>query len=155
MTVISKIGYLANLTHRYHAKNKPETADINVKFKSSPPRTSHLEVRSVQGHSHQQSRDQTCAWQGDDPGREDEKNLLPVDSANIKVAKRNTDGSSSQALSCGDRETKTTSQENGDGSTELHGESTGGRDLGNLVSKGAHDVEAEDWAMMLVGFMSV
>lgn len=107
-------------------------------------------MRCVQSHSHEQSRDQPSTGQCDDPGREDKKDLLPVDSANVKVAKRNTDGSSSQTLCCGNGETETTSEQNCDGGTELHSEPTCGRDLGNLVSEGAHDIEAVDWEMMLV-----
>jgi hypothetical protein len=101
-----------------------------------------LEVRGVQSHGHEQSGDQTSTWKGNDPGREDESNLLPVDSANIEVAKGDTDSCSGQALCCGDRKTEATGQENSDSSPKFHGEATSRRNLSDLVSEGAHDVEA-------------
>lgn len=65
----------------------------------------NLEMRRVQSHSHEQSGDETCTWQRDDPGGKDESNLLPVDGTNVKVTKRYTDRGSGQALRSGNRKT--------------------------------------------------
>jgi len=107
-------------------------------------------VRCVQSHGHEKARDQTRARQCNDPGREDEENLLPVDSAYVEVAQSNTNSSSGKTLSCAHRKAETTGKQHGDGSAELHGEATCGRDLGDLVTKRAHDVEAINCRMISV-----
>lgn len=66
--------------------------------------------------------------------------MLPVDGLEIEVAKRDTDGGASETLSSGDRESETRGEEDSDGGTQFHAESTGGRDLGDLVAESAYNV---------------
>lgn len=101
-------------------------------------------MRRVQRHNHQQTRDQTSTRQGDDPTAEDETDLLPVDGLEVEVAERNTNGGTSQTLCSGDGESETGSEEDSDGGTKFHGETTGGGDLSDLVAEGAHDVVSVD-----------
>lgn len=101
-----------------------------------------LEVWRVQRHDHEQTRNQTSTRQSDDPTREDETDLLPVDGLEVEVAERDTDGGARQALCGGDGKGQTRGQEDSDGGTELHGETTGRRDLCDLVSERANHVVA-------------
>ena len=111
---------------------------------SSPSNKTPLKVGGVERHAHKQSGDETRAGQGDDPRREDESDLLPVHSADVEVAERNTDGGTSKALGGRHRQAKTAGKQDSDGGTELHGEATGRRHLGDLVTERPHDVEAVD-----------
>lgn len=101
-------------------------------------------MRRVERHNHEQTRDQTSTRQGDDPTAEDETDLLPVDSLEVEVAERNTNGGTSQTLCSGDGESEAGSEKDSDGGTELHGETTGGRDLSDLVAESADDVVSVD-----------
>ena len=103
-------------------------------------------MRCVQCHRHQQARDQPCARQCDDPGREDESDLLPVDSANIEVTEGNTDRSTSQTLRGRNRQRKPRSEKNGDGGAEFHRETSCWRNLSDFVAERAHDMVAVDCA---------
>ena len=96
----------------------------------------------VKRHNHKKTGDETSTGQGDNPSGEDEADLLPVDSLEIKVAERNANGGTSETLRGGDGESETRSKEHGDGGAELHAETTGGRDLGDLVAERAHNVVA-------------
>jgi hypothetical protein len=96
----------------------------------------------VERHNHEQTRNKTSTRQGDDPTGEDEADLLPVDSLEVKVAEGNTNRSTSQTLSGGDGESEAGSEEDGDGSAELHAETTGRRDLGDFVAESADNVVA-------------
>jgi hypothetical protein len=72
--IVTSIDWMSN-PGKYHTKNKPETSDIKGKCiipcaictRLQRKHAKHLEMRCVQGHSHQQSGDQTCAGQGNDP----------------------------------------------------------------------------------------
>jgi hypothetical protein len=102
----------------------------------------HLEMGRVERHNHEQTRNETSTRQGDDPTGEDEADLLPVDSLEVKVAEGNTNRGTSQTLGSGDGESETRSEENGDGGAELHAETTRRRDLGDFVAKSADNVVA-------------
>lgn len=99
-------------------------------------------MRSVEGHDHEKATDQTRTRQGDDPAGEDEADLLPVDGTDVEVAQGDSDGGTSQTLSCRDRESETTSQKYCDSRPELHRKSACRGDLGDLVAEGAHNVVA-------------
>ena len=96
----------------------------------------------VKRHNHKQTGNKTSTGQGDNPSGEDEANLLPVNGLEIEVAERNTNGSASETLRGGDGESETRGEEHGDGGAELHAETTGGRDLRDLVAERAHNVVA-------------
>lgn len=96
----------------------------------------------VKRHNHKKTGNKTSTRQGNDPSGEDEADLLPVDSLEVEVAERNSNGGTSETLRGGDGESETRGEENGDGGAELHAETTGRRDLGDLVAECAHDVVA-------------
>lgn len=101
-----------------------------------------LKMWRVQRHSHHETRNHTRSRQSNDPSRKDESDLLPVDSLYIKVAQGNTDGGTSQTLRGRHRKSETRSQKDGNSGAEFHGETTGRRDLSDLVAEGAHNVVA-------------
>jgi hypothetical protein len=114
---------------------------VNLKFSINAPSVS-LEMRGIQRHSHQQPRYQTGTWQSDNPGREDECNLLPVDSAEVEVAECDANGCAGKTLGRADRKAETTSKQDCDSGSELHGKTTCRRNLSNLIAERAHDVVA-------------
>lgn len=96
----------------------------------------HLEVRSVEEKTHEDTTKGTSNGDGHDPGEDQEADTLEVYGLEGAVAKTNTDGSSSNAHGGGDRQGKLGEDEDGDGGTHLHGAATTGGVVGNLV---AHD----------------
>lgn len=103
-----------------------------------------LKVRRIQRHRHHQPRNQSSTGQRDDPRREDESNLLPVYSPHIIVAERNTNCRASQTLCSRNWQRESGCKKHGDSGAKLHGEAASGRDLGDLVAEGAHDVVTVD-----------
>ena len=68
--------------------------------------------------------------------------MLPINSLEVKVAESDTNGGARETLCGRNGKGETRSQQHGDGRTELHGETTGGRDLSDFVAEGAHNVVA-------------
>jgi hypothetical protein len=101
-----------------------------------------LEIRRVQCHNHQQSRHQTGTWESDDPRRENECNLPPVDSTNVQVAECDANGCAGKTLGRADRKAETTGEQDGDRSPDFRGRTTCRRDLSDFVSERAHHVVA-------------
>ena len=66
--------YHAPSAHSSHKKKRPDQTGQRKKSSSK-----HLEMGRVKRHNHEQTGNKTSTWQGDDPSREDEANLLPVD----------------------------------------------------------------------------
>lgn len=80
-------------------------------------------LRGVERHRHQQTTDETRAGQCDDPAGEDESDLAPVHSTNVKVHQRHTNDSPGQTLGGTDGEAETAGQEHGNRGAKFHGES--------------------------------
>ena len=99
-------------------------------------------MRSVQRHDAQQTGDETGAGESHDPAKDDPAKLAPVDGPEIVVHQSRTDGRTGQTLGGGDGQAKARGEEHGDGGAELHGETTGGGQLGDAVAKGTDDVVA-------------
>lgn len=114
---------------------------VSLTSSTNPP-SIILEMRRVQRHSHQQPRYQTGTWESDNPGREDECNLPPVDSTNVQVAECDANSCAGKALGRADRKAETTSKQDCDSSSEFHGKTTCRRNLSNFIAERAHDVEA-------------
>lgn len=91
---------------------------------------------SVEEETHGDTTDKTSDWNGHDPGEEQETNTLPVDGLEGTVHQTNTNGSTSNAHGCRDWKLVLGEDENGDGSSHLHGGTTRWRVVGDLV---AHD----------------
>lgn len=67
-------------------------------------------------------------------------NSLPVDCLGVTVAKSNTDGGTSDAHGGGDGETVLGSENDGNGGSKFHRESTRGRVKSDVVTESTHDV---------------
>ncbi len=92
------------------------------------------EVRSVEQETHQAATDETGNRDGHDPGEDEETNSLPVDSLEGTVAETNTDGGTSDTHGGGDGKRVLREDKNGNGGTHLHGGSTAGGVVGDLVT---------------------
>lgn len=93
-----------------------------------------LEVRGVESKSHKTSTDKTGDGDGHDPGEDEKENSLPVDSLDAAVAETDTNGGTSDTHGGGDGELVLREDEDSDGSTHLHGRTTTGRVVGDLVT---------------------
>lgn len=93
-----------------------------------------LKVRGVKGKSHKTSTDETGDGDGHDPGENEEEDSLPVDSLDVAVAKTDTDGGTSNTHGGRDRELVLGEDKDGDSSTHLHGGTTAGGVVGDLVT---------------------
>jgi hypothetical protein len=93
-----------------------------------------LKVRGVKGKGHKTSTDETGDGDGHDPGENEEEDSLPVDSLDATVAETDTDGGTSDTHGGRDRKLVLREDKDGDGSTHLHGGTTAGRVVGDLVT---------------------
>ncbi len=97
-------------------------------------------VGSVEDDTHGKTTNGTGDGNGHDPGEDKETNSLPVDSLDSPVAETDTDGSTSDAHGCRDRERVLGEDQDGEGSTHLHRATTRRRVVGDLVTHDLHDV---------------
>lgn len=97
-------------------------------------------MRSVEENSHENTSNRSSDWDGHDPGKDKETNSLPVDSLEASVAKSDTDGSSSNAHGSGNWELELRENEDGNGGSHLHGATSAGGVVGDLVAHDLHDV---------------
>ena len=67
---------------------------------------------------------------------------MPVDRSNVAVHKTDADGGTGDAHRGGDGKGVLREDENGDSGSHLHGTTSGGRVVGDLVTHDLHDVEA-------------
>lgn len=93
-----------------------------------------LKVRGVKGKSHKTSTDETGDGDGHDPRENEEEDSLPVDSLDAAVAKTDTDGGTGDTHGGRDRELVLREDKDGNGSTHLHGRTTAGGVVGDLVT---------------------
>lgn len=93
-------------------------------------------MRSIEEETHGDTTNETCNGDGHDPGEEQKANSLPVDGLGGTVAETDTDSGTGDAHGCRDGELVLREDENGDGSTHLHGRTSRRRVIGDLV---AHD----------------
>lgn len=91
-------------------------------------------MRGVESKSHKTSTDKTGDGDGHDPGEDEKENSLPVDSLDAAVAETDTNGGTSDTHGGGDGELVLREDEDSDGSTHLHGGTTTGRVVGDLVT---------------------
>lgn len=116
--------------------------------------------RSIDDDAADASRENAGDGKGDDPAHVDPGNHAPVDTPPGARAKTDTNGGASDALGGGDGElcrivvslllkteavvvrelTKSGGKDDGDGSSQFHGETTRGRVESQAVTQVAHDV---------------
>lgn len=113
-------------------------------FTSYPTVHPLLEVRGVEAHKHEQSRNETSARKSKHPTTKDPGHSLPVQRTGVKVHKSNTHSSTGQTLRRRDRQRQTRSKQYGDGSTKLNRETTSRRHLGQLVAQLTDNVVAKE-----------
>lgn len=99
-------------------------------------------MRGVDQDPRQAPRNDTSDRQRDDPAKVDPRNHAPVDGPPRTSAETNTDGRTRDTLGSRDRESKTRGHDDGDGGTELHGETARGRVQRDAVAELAHHVVA-------------
>lgn len=118
-----------------------------------------LKLRDIERHDAENTGDETGRWESEKliitsvlratvrelgkthPSHENEAELAPVDGTEIVVHQSNTHGRTDQALSGGNGECQSRSEQDSDSSTQFDGETTGRRHLSDLVAKAADDVE--------------
>lgn len=100
-------------------------------------------TRNIQRHPHDQARDESSAWYGQDPPEENLSNLLPVDGLEVAVRQGTADHGSCDTLSGGHGQTELRCQEDCDRSSQFHRIATSWRVLCDSVAQVAHDVIAE------------
>lgn len=109
-------------------------------------RASHLsgaaKVRSVEQNAHQAATNETGNGNGHEPRENQEEDTLPVDGLESAVAQTDTDGGTGDAHGGGDGKRVLGEDEDGNGSAQLHGGTTAGRVVGDLVAHDLHDVVA-------------
>lgn len=93
-----------------------------------------VEVRSVQGKTHEETTNQTSDGDSHDPGEDEKANSLPVDSLETAVAQTDSDSSSGDAHGGGNGQLVLGEDEDSDGSAHLHGRATAGGVVGQLVA---------------------
>jgi hypothetical protein len=93
-----------------------------------------LEVRGVESKTHKTSTDKTGDGNGHDPGEDEEENSLPVDGLDAAVAETDTDGGTSDAHRGRHGELVLREDKDSDSSAHLHGGTTAGRVIGDLVA---------------------
>ena len=94
----------------------------------------------VEDDTHQASRHQTRARQGDKPAHVDPGDHAPVDSPPGAITEADTNRGASDTLCRADRKRKLSRHDDGDGGTELHRETTSRRVQSDLVSERTHNV---------------
>jgi hypothetical protein len=91
-------------------------------------------VRSVDSQAHKTASNETGNGDGHDPREEQEEESLPVNGPEGAVAETNADSRASDAHRGRDGERVLREDENGNSSTHLHGRTTAGRVVGELVT---------------------
>lgn len=102
--------------------------------------TKKLPVGSVKNDSGEATSHGTNGGDGEDPSGNDPSQSFPVERFDISVAKSNSESSSGDAHGRGDGKSVLRSEENGNGGSELHAESSRGRVESESVSEDSHDV---------------
>ncbi len=92
------------------------------------------EVGGVEEDSHQAATDETGNGDGHEPGENHEEDRLPVDSLGASVAQTDTDGGTSNAHGRENGKGLLGEDEDGDGGTHLHGRTTAGGVVSDLVT---------------------
>lgn len=95
-----------------------------------------LVARSIEEQSHEDTTDEAGDGDSHNPREEQQADTLPVDSLEGSVAETDSDSRASDAHGSGHWQLVLGEDEDGDGGTHLHGGTTGGRVVGDLV---AHD----------------
>jgi hypothetical protein len=95
-----------------------------------------LKVRSIEEETHGNSTNETGNGDSHDPREEQEANSLPVNSPEGTIAKTNANSGTGDTHGSRDGKLILGEDEDGDGSTHLHGGTTRWRVIGDLV---AHD----------------
>jgi hypothetical protein len=93
-----------------------------------------LEMRGVESKTHETSTDKTGDGDGHDPREDEKENSLPVDSLDTAVAETNTDGSTSDTHGGRHGELVLREDKDSNGGAHLHGGTTAGRVVGDLVT---------------------
>jgi hypothetical protein len=91
-------------------------------------------VRSIKEQTHQASTESTGDRDSHDPGKQQETNTLEVNSLEGSVAETDTDGGTGDTHRGRDREGVLREYKDGKGSTHLHGGTTAGGVIGDLVT---------------------
>ena len=100
------------------------------------------EVGSVEHNGAGDTTNGTSDGNCHDPGEDQETNSLPVDRLKSTVAKTDTNGGTSNAHGCGDGQRVLRKDEDSKSGTHLHGATSAGRVVGDLVTHDLHDVVA-------------
>ncbi|KAI3485948.1 hypothetical protein L1887_50602 [Cichorium endivia] len=96
----------------------------------------------VEDDGEEASGDETGDGEGEDPGEEDPAEHPPVHGLVVSVAQADCERGTGDRLSGRDGQTEVGCDDDGDGSAELHGESTAWRVHGEPVAKHAHQLPA-------------
>lgn len=99
-------------------------------------------MRGVEDNGARDTTDGSGNGDGHDPGEDEETDSLPVDGLEGAVAETNTDGGSGDAHGGGDGERVLREDEDGESGTHLHGATSAGRVVCDLVTHDLHDVVA-------------
>jgi len=75
---------------------------------------------NVECHTHDDTTDQSSTWHSQNPTDEDLSKLPPVDASQVTVHDGDTNDSSGDTLSGGNRQTQLSGQEHGNGSSKFH-----------------------------------
>lgn len=92
------------------------------------------EVRGINEKTHQTSTNGASDGDGHDPGKQQEADTLEVDSLQGTVAETDADGGTGDTHGGGDGEGVLGEDEDGEGGAHLHGGTTAGRVVGDLVT---------------------
>ena len=97
-------------------------------------------MRRVKDDSSQASRGSSDDGNGQDPPHHDPSESSPVERLQVAVAERDSEGRTGDAHGRRDGEGVLGSEEDGDGGSELHRESSRGRVQGESVSEDSHEI---------------
>ena len=98
----------------------------------------HLKVRRIKNQTHQASSNGTGNRNSHDPSKEQQTHTLEVDGLEGSVAEADTNCGSGDTHGGGDGERVLGEDEDGDGGAHLHGRTTAGGVVGDLVT---HDYD--------------
>lgn len=95
-----------------------------------------LEMRCVKEETHEDAAQRAGDGDSHDPGHDEQADTLEVDSLERAIAQADSNGGAGDAHRCGDGEGELREDQDGDGSAHLHGATTAGGVICDLV---AHD----------------
>ena len=99
-------------------------------------------MRSVEDDAHGETTDSTGDRNSHDPGEDEETNSLPVDGLDGSIAETDANSGTSDAHGGRDGERVLRKDQDGKSSAHLHGATSTGGVVGDLVTHDLHDVVA-------------